>query len=495
MAGPRRTGRLYSKTHKILVAYERAAGCSVSVVDQHSKSTDTTTYEQKLPFCSLCKKYRQELKGKDGEHPCIAMHQKGIEESCRLGGSYIYMCELGFVFWTSPLYTGSRYAGALIAGNSLGIKKEEAFARIKQCYGDKLSAEQIRNHLAQIPERNYEETKALVQMMLICARQISGAGTEQDYGKTGKRSSEKTVQSGVNQGEIAANSAGRQSWAAQEQYVKNTGVFSPYPETPPNRAPGTQPHGTVSPYPVEAGQNKNSSQAVPSAIDEAPGIMEAERRLLAALRRGDSIAASKTLDNILNIFSDMSPGDFEFFQFRAIELVVFLSRAAVSGTNPVDDAALEANNRYLKKIVESTGTEELKERLHMIVDLMAGKIFSFQGIRHASALRKAEGFIRENFTRKLSLEEIAGVSGLSAPYFSTIFREEMGENLSAYLNRLRVEKAAGLLTESKATLNEIAEACGFEDQSWFSKIFKNYMGVSPGRYREQGGTNPEQYTG
>jgi transcriptional regulator GlxA family with amidase domain len=58
-----------------------------------------------------------------------------------------------------------------------------------------------------------------------------------------------------------------------------------------------------------------------------------------------------------------------------------------------------------------------------------------------------------------------------------------------------VEKAAGLLTESKATLNEIAEACGFEDQSWFSKIFKNYMGLSPGRYREQGGTNPEQYTG
>jgi AraC-like DNA-binding protein len=387
------------------------------------------------------------------------MHRKGIEESCRIGGSYIYMCELGFVFWTSPLYTGGRYAGALIAGNSLGIKKEEAAARIQECYGNGLSAEQIRQYLALIPERNYEETKALVQMMLICARQISDAGTGQDYGETGRRSAEKTAQAGTSQGETAAIHA--EIWAARELYAKAPGAVPPYPpETPP-------------------------------VSGDAPGIMEAERRLLAALRRGDSAAANKTLDNILAIFSAMSPGDFEFFQFRAIELIVFLSRA-VPGDNQADDAVLEANNRYLKKIAESAGVDELKERLHLIIDRMAGKIFSFQGIRHASALRKAEGFIRENYTRKLSLEEIAGVSGLSAPYFSTIFREEMGENLSAYLNRLRVEKAAGLLTEGKAALNEIAEACGFEDQSWFSKIFKNYMGTSPGRYREQGG-NPEHY--
>jgi len=59
----------------------------------------------------------------------------------------------------------------------------------------------------------------------------------------------------------------------------------------------------------------------------------------------------------------------------------------------------------------------------------------------------------------------------------------MGENLSNYLNRLRVEKAAAMLTETGKSLNEIAEQCGFEDQSWFSKVFKNFTGVSPGKYR------------
>jgi AraC-like DNA-binding protein len=105
-------------------------------------------------------------------------------------------------------------------------------------------------------------------------------------------------------------------------------------------------------------------------------------------------------------------------------------------------------------------------------------------MRHALPLRKAESYIRENYTRKVSLKEVAEVSGLSAPYFSTVFKEEMGENLSSYLNRLRVDRAAELLLDTDLSLSEIAGSCGFEDQSWFSKIFKSYTGLSPGRYRD-----------
>jgi YesN/AraC family two-component response regulator len=141
----------------------------------------------------------------------------------------------------------------------------------------------------------------------------------------------------------------------------------------------------------------------------------------------------------------------------------------------------------LKRIQESQTVEELIDVLYITVDRMAGQIFSFQGIRHASALRKADRYIWENYTRKISLQEIADASGLSAPYFSTIFKDEMGENLSSYLNRLRVEKASRMLLETDLSLSEIAGSCGFEDQSWFSKIFKSYTGVSPGKYRGQGG--------
>jgi AraC-like DNA-binding protein len=212
--------------------------------------------------------------------------------------------------------------------------------------------------------------------------------------------------------------------------------------------------------------------------------------LLAALRRGDSDTGGKILNELLEILHVSNPDNFQFMQLRAIELVVLLSRAAATPDycgSPLEDLKiLETNNRYLKRIQEAQNLEELTDILHLIMERMSSQIFSFQGIRHASALRKAERFIWGNYARKISLQEIAEASGLSAPYFSSIFKEEMGENLSNYLNRLRVEKAAALLMESELSLSEIAGTCGFEDQSWFSKIFKSYTGVSPGKFREQG---------
>jgi YesN/AraC family two-component response regulator len=181
-----------------------------------------------------------------------------------------------------------------------------------------------------------------------------------------------------------------------------------------------------------------------------------------------------------------SPDQFKYIQFRAIELAVLLSRTAFTPGNP-DKAILESNNSYIKSIQESKTIEELTDMLYITVERMAEHIFSFQEIRHAAALRKAERYIQENYSRKISLQEIAKVSGLSAPYFSTIFKEERGENLSTYLNRLRIEKAGHLLLKTDMPLSDIARACGFEDQSWFSRMFKSYTGLSPGKYRGQHG--------
>ncbi|MDR0879007.1 MAG: helix-turn-helix domain-containing protein [Treponema sp.] len=232
----------------------------------------------------------------------------------------------------------------------------------------------------------------------------------------------------------------------------------------------------------------NELQSRYSNTDQAPGYpLDKERMLLSSLRRGDAETAQRILNELLAVLLYSYPNNFKYIQFRAIELVVLITRADI---NPgyTERTVLETNNYYLKQIQDAAAVEELIDILHITVERMAGQIFSFQGVRHASALRKAERFIWENYTRKISLEEIAGVSGLSPPYFSTIFKEEMGENLSSYLNRLRVEKASHLLLETELTLSDIAGSCGFEDQSWFSKIFKTFTGTSPGKYRSQGGS-------
>ena len=215
-------------------------------------------------------------------------------------------------------------------------------------------------------------------------------------------------------------------------------------------------------------------------------IVELERSLVASLRRGDNTEAQKTMQNLLKNLIIANNGNLERFKLKSMELVAMLSRTGANLKN--SEELVETNNRYLKRIENSKTDEEIIENMFLVLEQMAGKIFSFQGIRHASALRKAERFIWENYTKKISLKEIADVSGLSAPYFSTIFKEEMGENLSNYLNRLRIEKASSMLQETEFPISGISTACGFEDQSWFSKVFKSYTGFSPCKYRENGGT-------
>ena len=218
-----------------------------------------------------------------------------------------------------------------------------------------------------------------------------------------------------------------------------------------------------------------------------PGYpLEKERALLDALRRGDEAGSRKTLNELLGSIFFSSGPDFELVKFRAVELLVLLSRAVIE-TGNADAELLDADFRNLQRIQESSDQEELADRLNVIVARFSRRIFSFRTVKHAVALRKAERYIRERFIDNPALDEVAAVAGLSPAYFSTVFKEELGESFSDFINRLKIEKAAGLLVESDLSLADVADSCGFLDQSRFSSVFKRRMGVSPGRYRQTGG--------
>ncbi|MDR0563102.1 MAG: helix-turn-helix domain-containing protein [Spirochaetaceae bacterium] len=417
---------LLMKAYEVLASYQQAADCMVAVMDQAGRPVEIVPYKGRPFLCELCKKHCQDVSRVWGEreYPCNDMHTESMFEAHRVGGTYIYTCELGLIFWSSVLYSGGRQVGAINAGHIL-LDPQEAVHRISAMSRGAVSEAEAHGYITKSRSGTYEEIKALAQMLGFCAEQIS------------------------------------------------TGMPEPPVETL-TKSSAKPPAGRM-----------QKAEKKPAAYP-----LDKERLLLAALRRGDYENARKILRELLEGIVVSKSGNFEFIQLRAIELAVILSREALRAGREKDSAeyrtTLEVNNRYLKKIQESKTLGELIDILYGIVDCIGGQIFSFQGIRHASALRKAERFIWEHYTRKLSLQEIAEVSGLSASYFSSIFKEEMGENLSSYLNRLRVEKATGMLTETDLSLNEISGACGFEDQSWFSKIFKSYIGVSPGKYREQG---------
>ena len=111
--------------------------------------------------------------------------------------------------------------------------------------------------------------------------------------------------------------------------------------------------------------------------------------------------------------------------------------------------------------------------------------FDFAQIKHSDVVFKTMEYIRINYDRKLSLDDIAQHVYLSRSYLSSLFREETGQTLFSYINQVRVEKSKLFLMDSSISLAEVATMCGFEDQSYFTKVFRKITEMSPKQYRDR----------
>jgi two-component system response regulator YesN len=85
---------------------------------------------------------------------------------------------------------------------------------------------------------------------------------------------------------------------------------------------------------------------------------------------------------------------------------------------------------------------------------------------------------------QLSQTQMAARLGISAPYLSSFFRQEMGETMVDYVNKLRVERAKELLLAERDPLDKIARDVGCGSAKTLIRLFHRYVGVTPRRFRE-----------
>jgi AraC-like DNA-binding protein len=104
--------------------------------------------------------------------------------------------------------------------------------------------------------------------------------------------------------------------------------------------------------------------------------------------------------------------------------------------------------------------------------------------------RRAKDFMSNNLNGELSLPEIASECGLSASHFTRAFRQSLGVPPHQRLLKLRIERAKEELLRSDATLADIAIACGFADQSHFTRVFVKHIGSGPGQWRRKFAAGP-----
>lgn len=363
------------------------------------------------------------LKGLPGEPPhCLDLHLRGISQASRFGGRYIYSCPAGFTYCSAPIVVGGTVVGALLAGPVLIMEAEDFLDDI-------------------IAKRNVPGTGVKpIRQFLSTLPQIEPA---------------------------RLNHVSRQL-CANAVYISDSShaLLMMKNESRQQRSIGE--------YVQEL---KLSGQAVPYPVEK-------ERELSSAISRGDKATAAALLNELLGNIFFFSP-DPNTIQTRITELLVVLSRASVYSGGSAE-LIFDTNHRYMQELRQMRSQEDIAHWLAKVLNRYTDLVFDPVDSKHKNIIGKAINYMTLNYAKDITLAELADYVGYSHSHFSKVFKEEMGCGFRVYLNELRVEKSKSLLLAGVASLSEICSMCGFEDQSYYCKVFKKVTGVTPDKFRKQG---------
>lgn len=209
---------------------------------------------------------------------------------------------------------------------------------------------------------------------------------------------------------------------------------------------------------------------------------EKEKALITKLKTGDTEKSKALLNDLLGYVFFAEGNNLQVVKSRAIELSSLLSRAAIEG-GATSDSILKINNQFLKDLQDVDTLDNLCYKLQETIDVFTDCMFNYIPSKSNEIAKKAIRYISKNFMRNLTLDDVAGHVHLNPAYFSTLFKQSTGSSFKEYLNMVRIEESKRLLANTDYSIIDIALATGFEDQSYFSKVFKKYTGLTPKQYR------------
>lgn len=227
----------------------------------------------------------------------------------------------------------------------------------------------------------------------------------------------------------------------------------------------------------------NDMYAARNAQDDYP--IEMETQLCDAIEEGDAARARELLNLLLGHIFFGARGNLATIKTRVTELMVIISRSAIRGGADVHQIFM-TNEGYMDEIQNADSLEKLSLWLTSVLNRFMSYVFEFSAVKHSDVVYKIIGFVQRNYMHKITLDDIAAHVYLSRSYVSKIFKEEMDCPLTAYINQVRVEKSKALLM-GDLTLTDVAYNVGFEDQSYYTKVFKKLTGMSPGQYKMKKG--------
>jgi AraC-like DNA-binding protein len=161
------------------------------------------------------------------------------------------------------------------------------------------------------------------------------------------------------------------------------------------------------------------------------------------------------------------------------EYFLFNNQSLASATNNIMRIAMDDNSQ--KDIMADFA---LKELLIRLMQTQARSMVEKNIARNKSRIGFAVDYIRKNLHQKLSIESIAKLAYVSKSNFFRMFKDELGTSPNEFILQERISKAKELL-KSRNSIKETAYQTGFSDTNYFTRVFKQLVGVTPKSYQDK----------
>lgn len=162
------------------------------------------------------------------------------------------------------------------------------------------------------------------------------------------------------------------------------------------------------------------------------------------------------------------------------------SAAEVTVRNLMKDMLMEYEKRH--PFFQIALKAHLLQLLSVLVRQVNGELVkaSFEkSEKYRGIMTKVVDYIHQQLHEDLNLSKLCTVSNMSRSTFCTLFKEWTGKTFNRYVTDLRIFQAMCLLKEPELTVTDVCYSAGFNELSYFCRIFKKYTGISPTEYRKQ----------
>ena len=139
---------------------------------------------------------------------------------------------------------------------------------------------------------------------------------------------------------------------------------------------------------------------------------------------------------------------------------------------------------YLLKPINEAELKELINKAIYNISQNSKQADHINAVNYSLPVRLACEYIEKNFQENINLNKISNYVSLSKNYFCNIFKKETGITIWDYLIRIRMEEAKRMLLETEQKTYEISEKVGYDDPSYFGRLFKKYTGFTPIEFRD-----------